>query len=346
MNDGLPMNLLGLTYAQVAEMFKQRYGKGSYHAAALYKAFFQTPASEWKGLPAFSASPRLRERVSEDLSTPLPRMVDRAAADGVVKLVFGLTDGLRIETVVIPMANHATVCISSQVGCAMGCRFCRTGRMGWRRNLTAAEIVSQVFAVKVQMGYAIRNVVFMGMGEPLDNFENVKQATDVLSDQRGLDIALRHITISTVGLPEGIRRLAALNWPQLKLAVSLNASNDDLRGRLMPVNRRYPLESLKEALRQYPLARGNALFMEYVLIKGVNDDPQCAAALAAFFRGLDVKLNLIAYNPNSGSPFEAPTEADLERFHQALVDQRIFVRRRSSKGAGILAACGQLGGGL
>jgi 23S rRNA (adenine2503-C2)-methyltransferase len=273
-------------------------------------------------------------------------MVDRAAADGVVKLVFGLTDGLRIETVVIPMANHATVCISSQVGCAMGCRFCRTGRMGWRRNLTAAEIVSQVFAVKVQMGYAIRNVVFMGMGEPLDNFENVKQATDVLSDQRGLDIALRHITISTVGLPEGIRRLAALNWPQLKLAVSLNASNDDLRGRLMPVNRRYPLESLKEALRQYPLARGNALFMEYVLIKGVNDDPQCAAALAAFFRGLNVKLNLIAYNPNSGSPFEAPTEADLERFHQALVDQRIFVRRRSSKGAGILAACGQLGGGL
>ena len=116
--------------------------------------------------------------------------------------------------------------------------------------------------------------------------------------------------------------------------------------RLMPVNQRYPLESLKEALRQYPLARGNALFMEYVLIKGVNDDPQCAAALAAFFRGLNVKLNLIAYNPNSGSPFEAPTEADLERFHQALVDQRIFVRRRSSKGAGILAACGQLGGGL
>ena len=340
------MNLLGLTYAQVVEMFRQRYGKGSYHAATLYKAFFQTPASDWKGLPAFSASAQLRERVSEDLSTPLPRVVDRAAAEGVVKLAFGLADGLRVETVVIPMANHATVCISSQVGCAMGCRFCRTGRMGWRRNLTAAEIVSQVFAVKVQMGYDIRNVVFMGMGEPLDNFDNVKQAVDVISDQRGLDIARRHITVSTVGLPEGVRRLAALDWPQLKLAVSLNAPNDDLRSRLMPINRRYPLASLKAALRRYPLARGNALFMEYVLIKGVNDDPRWAAALATFFQGLDVKLNLIAYNPSGGLPFEAPTQEDLERFHQALIDRRIFVRRRSSKGAGILAACGQLGGGL
>jgi 23S rRNA (adenine2503-C2)-methyltransferase len=339
------MNLLGLTYAQVAEMFRQRYGKGPYHAAVLYKAFFQTPAPDWKSLSAFAAAPRLRERVLEDLSTPVPRVVDRIAADGVVKLVFGLADGLRVETVVIPMANHATVCISSQVGCAMGCRFCRTGRMGWRRNLTAAEIVSQVFAVKAQLGLAIRNVVFMGMGEPLDNFDDVKQAIEVISDQRGLDIARRHITVSTVGLPEGIRRLAALDWPQLKLAVSLNASNDDLRSRLMPINRHYPMDSLKEALRQYPLARGNAIFMEYVLIKGMNDDPRFASALAAFFQGLDVKLNLIAYNPSSGSPFEAPTAEDLDRFHQALIDQRIFVRRRSSKGAGILAACGQLGAG-
>jgi 23S rRNA (adenine2503-C2)-methyltransferase len=245
--------------------------------------------------------------------------------------------------VVIPMANHSTVCISSQVGCAMGCRFCRTGRMGWRRNLTAAEIVAQVYTVKVKMGAAVRNVVFMGMGEPLDNLDNVMQAIAVLSDQRGLDIALRHITLSTVGLAPGIRRLAAQGWPQLKLAVSLNASNDEMRNRLMPVNRRHPMGSLKQALGQYPLARGNTIFMEYVLIRGVNDDPQSAAALAAFFQGLDVKLNLIAYNPSDGSPFEPPAEEDLDRFHQALIDQRIFVRRRSSKGSGILAACGQLG---
>jgi 23S rRNA (adenine2503-C2)-methyltransferase len=171
----------------------------------------------------------------------------------------------------------------------------------------------------------------------------VVQAIDVISDQRGLDIALRHITLSTVGLPDGIRRLAALGRPQLKLAVSLNASNDALRSRLMPVNRRFPMDSLKAALHHYPLARGNAIFMEYVLIKGVNDHPRFAAELAAFFQDLDVKLNLIACNPGGGSPFEASAEEDLERFHQALIDQRIFVRRRSSKGAGIRAACGQLG---
>jgi 23S rRNA (adenine2503-C2)-methyltransferase len=337
------MNLLGLTYAQLVELFRQRYGKGPFHGAALYKAFFQAPGMNLEKLEAFAASPRLLQQVSRDLDTPLPRVVDRIAADGVVKLAFELADGLRVETVVIPMANHATVCISSQVGCAMGCRFCRTGRMGWRRHLTAAEIVAQVYAVKVQMGAAVRNVVFMGMGEPLDNFDNVVRAIEVMSDQRGLDIALRHITLSTVGLPGGIRRLASLGWPQLKLAVSLNAPDDGLRNRLMPINRRHPMDSLKRALRQFPLARGNAIFMEYVLIKGVNDDPRSAAALAAFFQGLDVKLNLIAFNPSDGSPFEAPAEEDLERFHRALIHQRIFVRRRSSKGAGILAACGQLG---
>jgi 23S rRNA (adenine2503-C2)-methyltransferase len=338
------MDLLGLTYAQLADLFRQRYGKGSYHAAVLYKAFFREPAPNPEDLTAFAVSPRLRQLVFADLDVRLPRVVDRIAADGVEKLVFGLVDGLRVETVVIPMANHTTVCISSQAGCAMGCRFCRTGRMGWRRNLTAAEIVAQVYTVKVQMGAAVRNVVFMGMGEPLDNFDNVVQAIDVISDQRGLDIALRHITLSTVGLPQGIRQLGARGWPQLKLAVSLNAPDDSLRDRLMPVNRRHPMASLKKALSQYPLARGNAIFMEYVLIKGVNDDPRFAAMLAAFFKGLDVKLNLIACNPSDGSPYEAPAEEDLERFQQALIAQRIFVRRRSSKGAGILAACGQLGG--
>jgi 23S rRNA (adenine2503-C2)-methyltransferase len=339
------MNLLGLTYGQLVDLFQQRYGKGSFHAAALYKAFFQTPELNLENLTSFSSSPRLRQQVSKDLDTPLLCVVDRIAAEGVVKLVFGLADGLRIETVVISMANHATVCISCQAGCAMGCRFCRTGRMGWRRNLTPAEIVAQVYAVKVQMGVAVRNVVFMGMGEPLDNFDNVVQAVAVLSDQRGLDIARRHITLSTVGLPEGIRRLAALDWPQLKLAVSLNASNDDLRNRLMPINRRFPMDSLKAALHRYPLGKGNAIFMEYVLIRGVNDHPRFATELAAFFKDLDVKLNLIACNPSDGSPFEAPSEEELLRFHQALIDQRIFVRRRSSKGAGIRAACGQLSGG-
>lgn len=338
------MNLLGLTYAQLKDLFQRRYGKGHFHAAALYRAFFRTPDLDLDRLTAFGASPRLRQQVRRDLGVDWPRVVDQVAEDGVVKLLFGLADGLRIETVVIPMANHATVCISCQVGCRMGCRFCRTGRMGWRRDLTPEEIVAQVYVVKVHMGIMVRNVVLMGMGEPLDNFDNVVQAIDVISDQRGLDIAGRHITLSTVGLPRGIERLASLNRPQLKLAVSLNAPNDMLRSRLMPVNRQYPMDMLKKSLHRYPVARGNALLIEYVLIKGVNDQPRYAADLAAFFQGLPIRLNLIPLNPDDQSPFDVPAQMDIRRFHQALIDQKIFVRLRSSKGAGIQAACGQLGG--
>jgi len=338
------MNLLGLTYAQLADLFQKRYAKGHFHAAALYRAFYRTPDLDLERLDAFAAAPRLKQQIRKDLAISLPQVVDRIAEDGIVKLVFGLVDGLRVETVVIPMANHATVCISCQVGCRMGCRFCRTGQMGWRRNLATEEIVAQVHAVRVRMGLRVRNVVFMGMGEPLDNFDNVVQAIEVLADQRGLDIARRHITLSTVGLPQGIQRLAELNWPQLKLAVSLNAPDDHLRSQLMPINRRYSMDVLKKALHHYPLARGNALFIEYVLIKGVNDHPRQAAKLAAFFQGLPIKLNLIPFNPSPDCQFQAPAAADIQRFQQALIEQRIFVRLRSSKGAGIRAACGQLGG--
>ena len=260
------------------------------------------------------------------------------------KLVFELADGERVESVIIPMANHATVCISSQVGCRMGCRFCRTGRMGWRRNLTAAEIVAQVFMVKVRLQVPVRNVVFMGMGEPLDNFAAVLQAVQVLEDQRGLNIAKRHMTLSTVGLPEALEGLAAINWPQLNLAVSLNAPNDGIRSALMPINDRYPMAVLKKALAAYIAKGGRALFVEYVLIRGINDDPGLAAQLAAYLKGLPAKLNLIALNPGPQSEFQAPDTGAVERFRGALIEQGIFVRLRSSKGAGIHAACGQLGG--
>jgi 23S rRNA (adenine2503-C2)-methyltransferase len=183
----------------------------------------------------------------------------------------------------------------------------------------------------------------MGMGEPLDNFDPVVQAICVMVDQRGLNIAKSHITISTAGLPHKIKQLAELNWPQLKLALSLNAPNNKLRDGLMPINRQWPMEKLKKALVKVPLTRGNALFMEYVLIKNVNDHPRYARQLAAFLQGLTVKLNLIPYNPRRQSPFQAPTEEDVQRFHKAVIDQNIFVRLRSPKGAGIRAACGQLG---
>lgn len=340
------MNLLGLTCEQLIMQFQTRYGRGRYHAAGLYRAFYRRSELDLTCLPEFQAASGLTREVLRDLRLDRPVVVRQFSEEGVTKLVFGLHDGMEVETVVLPMANHTTVCISSQAGCRMGCRFCRTGRMGLRRNLSAAEIVAQVYTVKVAMGVDVRNVVFMGMGEPLDNFEAVTQAIKVLGDQRGLDIARRHITVSTVGLVEGIHRLAALNWPQLKLAVSLNAPDDATRTTLMPVNARYPMAALKQALRQFPLARGNALFMEYVLIKGINDQPGQANALADYLEGLPVKLNLIPCNPDPESPFAAPGAEAVDRFHAALIARNLFVRLRASKGARIRAACGQLGDAL
>jgi 23S rRNA (adenine2503-C2)-methyltransferase len=338
------MNLLSLTYAQLVEHFRQKYDRGEFHANALYRAFYGDADFNIFNLPEFSNSPKLGQRIQKNLNMARPHVVERISEDGVSKLFFQLKDGRNIETVVIPMANHATVCISCQVGCRMGCRFCQTGQLGWIRNLNVEEIVGQVYTVKVEMGINIRNVVFMGMGEPLDNFDPVVQAIRVMEDQRGLNIAKSHITISTAGLPHKIKKLTELNWPQLKLALSLNAPNNQLRDGLMPINRTWPMETLKKVLATVPLARGNALFVEYVLIKDVNDHPRYTRQLAEYLEGLTVKLNLIPYNPGQRSPFQAPTQEDIHKFHQALIDQNIFVRLRSPKGAGIRAACGQLGG--
>jgi 23S rRNA (adenine2503-C2)-methyltransferase len=340
------VNLLELTYPQLTEFFERRYDRGAFHAAALYRAFYTAPQPDLAQLPAFIASARLRDQVARDLDGSFPVLIHRIEDDGVTRLVFRLSDGLVVETVVIPMAHHHTVCVSSQVGCRMGCRFCETARLGLLRPLTVAEIVGQVYAVKVVMGLSVRNVVFMGMGEPLDNLDHVIQAVRVLEDQRGLNIAKRRITLSTAGLVDGIRRLAALNWPQLKLAVSLNAGDDAVRSALMPVNRRYPMAELKSALRDYPLARGNVLLIEYVLIKGVNDRSEDARRLAEYLQDLPVRVNLIACNPRRGTDLEAPAEADILRFLEWLTRYKLFVRRRRSKGAAVGAACGQLGRSL
>ncbi len=219
--------------------------------------------------------------------------------DGVTKIVFSLADGLRVESVWIPMPRRSTLCMSSQAGCRMGCAFCRTGSLGLLRNLAAEEIVGQVYAVRHGLGRAIDNIVFMGMGEPLDNFDNVVQAIRVLSDQRGLDIAHSHMTISTAGLTDGIRRLGELGWPGLNLAVSLNAADDELRSQLMPINAVHPLALLKQALQAYPLRKKGVFFIEYVLLKGVNDSRGQAARLARFLEGLPVRVNVIGYNPGS-----------------------------------------------
>lgn len=338
------MKILGYTHDQFVVAFHRRYGKGSHYSTPLYRRVMKTGSTDCAGLDAFKASSELARQAAGDLVLSSGRLVKRQSEGGVVKFVTRLADALEIESVVIPMYRRHTLCVSSQVGCRMGCRFCRTGQLGLVRNLTPAEIVGQVFSARHQLGVDLRNVVFMGMGEPLDNLDNVIQAIGVLTDQRGLDIARRHITLSTVGLTAGIDRLARMEGGPVNLAVSLNAPDDEIRSRLMPINRSIPLAALKNALLRYPLAGKAAFFIEYVLIRGINDRREHARALAQYLASLKVKLNLIPYNPAHGFDWQPPSPEAYERFHAWLVTEKVFVRRRGTKGDGIMAACGQLGG--
>lgn len=338
------MKILDQTHDQFADAFRRRYGKGTYYSTAVYRHVMKTGKTAFYGLEPFTRFPELAGQLESDLVLSPGRLVKQVSDGGVVKFVTRLADDLDIESVIIPMFKRYTLCVSSQVGCRMRCRFCQTGMMGLVRNLTAAEIVGQVFAARHRLGFDVRNVVFMGMGEPLDNLDNVVQAIRVLADQRGLDIARRYITVSTVGLTDGIGRLSRFDGPPVNLAVSLNAPNDDIRSRLMPINRSIPMAALKEALQRYPLAKKSALFMEYVLIQGINDRQEHAGALARYLSPMKVKLNLIPYNPAPGSDFNPPSAEAYERFHAWLVAENVFVRRRGEKGGRIMAACGQLGG--
>jgi 23S rRNA (adenine2503-C2)-methyltransferase len=237
-----------------------------------------------------------------------------------------------------------TLCLSSQVGCKMGCTFCETGRMGLIRHLTAAEIVAEVVTVRAKLGWSVRNLVFMGMGEALDNADNVIQALKVLTDQRGLHFSQERLTICTAGHAEGLAKLAALGWKRLNLSISLNAANDEARSRIMPVNRKTPLAELQQILAAYPQRRNFTLGVNYCLMPGMNDARQDATDIAAFCQPLGrVLINLIPYNPGNAPLTRAPEEDEIIRFIGWLREENLPVRRRVTKGRSIMAACGQLG---
>ncbi|MBK9118240.1 MAG: 23S rRNA (adenine(2503)-C(2))-methyltransferase RlmN [Phycisphaerales bacterium] len=263
------------------------------------------------------------------------------------KFVQQMADGLETESVVVPMMRTGglwrTLCVSSQVGCARGCEFCETAQLGLIRNLTAAEIVGQVSEARRQFGHRLRNVVFMGMGEPFDNIEHVLQAVRVLRDRSGLCFGTDRITISTVGRTAGIRRLAAQGWRRINLAVSLNAPNDEIRSQLMPVNKLEPMDVLRDALLAYPLRKCQFFMMEYVLIPGVNDRREHALEVADYLRPLKCMLNLIPYNPRRNSPWPAPTDESVVQFMAWVAGAGQGVKRRLTKGRDLMAACGQLG---
>jgi 23S rRNA (adenine2503-C2)-methyltransferase len=259
---------------------------------------------------------------------------------------------LETESVLIPMIGRTgvptyTLCVSSQVGCAMGCVFCETGQMGLMRSLSAGEIVGQWFAAAHQIGIRPKNVVFMGMGEPMDNLDAVLQAIAVLTDHRGPAVPMSKITISTVGRLDGIRRMAehiaTPGWHRLNIALSLNAPNDEIRSRIMPINRKTPMLELREALLAWPRCGQSAFCVEYVLIPGVNDARKHAEQVAEWARPLPACINVIPYNPRRNSPWPAPDEASVEAFLGWLTQAGAYAKRRRTKGRAMMGACGQLG---
>ncbi|ORJ59595.1 23S rRNA (adenine(2503)-C(2))-methyltransferase RlmN [Geothermobacter hydrogeniphilus] len=336
-----PVDLKNLTPEQLTE-FLQGLGKEAFRARQLLRWIYK------RGVCDLAAMTDLSKVLREDLagramiSNWEPETV-QVSRDGTRKYLFRLADGETVETVRIPMeGGRSTLCISSQVGCAMQCSFCLTGSFGLTRNLTIAEIVNQVCAARKDG--PVNNIVLMGMGEPLHNLDNVIGALKILYAPEGFDYSPRRVTLSTSGLVPQMEELGCR--VRVGLAVSLTAANDALRDRLMPINRRYPLDQLMTACRNYPLKPGERITFEYILLRGVNDAVADARELVRLLHGVKAKVNLIAFNEYAGSPFQTPDDRTIRRFQTFLLDHGLVAVRRASKGRDILAACGQLKGEL
>ncbi|HLT45744.1 MAG TPA: 23S rRNA (adenine(2503)-C(2))-methyltransferase RlmN [Rubricoccaceae bacterium] len=337
------------------EAFARSVGEPAFRGRQLFRWLYEKGATSFGEMTDLPRA--LRERLPALARIGAIEEVRRqTATDRTVKSLFRLPSGRHVEAVLIPdldaatgAAKRLTVCVSSQVGCAMGCHFCATGLMGFQENLTAGQIVDQVRAMdavaRERFGRGVTNVVYMGMGEPLQNYGPVLKSTALLTE--GLGLSPKRITVSTVGLARRIRQLAddqAAGAPAFGLAISLHAPTDPQRSAIMPVNRseKTDLTALKEAVRYYHQKTGRGVTYEYCVFEGLNDTDEDARHLAAVTRWAPSKVNLIVYNPVEGAPFRSPSEAELERFIRALVAQGVTVTVRRSRGQDIDAACGQL----
>jgi 23S rRNA (adenine2503-C2)-methyltransferase len=344
-------NIFDLSKEELSEIIKP-----SFRAKQIYQWLYQkyiTSFDEMKNLPKELIA-QLNEHYYLD---PLVIAKIEESRDGSKKYLFELKDGNTVESVLLPMKQEQTdedgkrihhtrftICISSQVGCKIGCAFCLTGKNGFKRNLSAGEITSQVLMIKRDNDIAENrrvNIVYMGMGEPLDNLPNVSKAVRIFNDLDGLSISPRRQTISTSGLSSQIEKLGLMDLGVL-LAISLHAVDDELRQTLMPINKAYNIESIINAVKAFPIDTRKRVMFEYLVMKGLNDDPKSAKKLVKLLHGIKAKVNLIYFNPHSGSEFARPLEKDMIAFQQYLVDHGVLCTIRQSKGLDISAACGQL----
>jgi 23S rRNA (adenine2503-C2)-methyltransferase len=327
------------------KLWVKEHGLEAYRAEQISQWVFRHQAQSFQSMTTLSKE--LRKFLdAHAVISQLALVKTEASVDGTEKFLFELDDGNRIESVLIPERDHVTACISSQVGCAMGCRFCLTARQGLSRNLKTSEIVNQVIQIRQLMGQPqkLTNIVLMGMGEPLANYRAVTRAIRNIISSDGLNFSRRRVTLSTCGLVPGIQRLGE-ELP-INLAVSLNAADDDTRNRLMPINKKYPLKQLIGALMAFPLQKGRRITIEYILIKDVNDRLHDASNLARLLSKLKAKVNLIPFNPFEGIGFEAPHEETIRAFQDELIRANYTAIIRQSKGRDISAACGQLSTGF
>ncbi len=315
-----------------------------------------------KDVQNFTAMQNIPKSMREELDkkyilNPLEVVRKEVSSDGSIKYLFQCEDGYTVETVLLPMKKAVkddsgnikkeakyTICVSSQVGCKIGCAFCLTAKGGFKRDLTAGEIVAQVLKIKQDNNIAHNrrvNIVYMGMGEPLDNIDNVTKAIKILNDVDGLAIGARRQTVSTSGLSHQIKKLGEMNLGVL-LAISLHAVDDKLRETLMPINKAYNIESVINAVKDFPVDQRKRVMFEYLVMKDLNDDIQSAKKLVKLLHGIKAKVNLIYFNPYPNSPYQRPDETDMQRFKTYLNEHGITCTIRQSKGLDISAACGQL----
>lgn len=341
----LDFDLEGLT------AFCERLGEKRFRAVQLFRWIHQKGARDFAQMTDLAKSLRDKLAATAEIRA-LPVASEQVSADGTVKWLFDVGDGNAVETVFIPEDDRGTLCVSSQAGCAVGCRFCSTGHQGFSRNLTTGEIVAQLWfaehALCRRLGLAageraVTNVVMMGMGEPLNNFDNVVAAMSVMLDDHAYGLSRRRVTLSTSGVVHKLRRLKEAL--PVALAVSLHAPDDELRSRLMPINSSYPIAELLAACKDYlEAAPRDFITFEYVLLDGVNDAPAHARALAKLLREVPCKLNLIPFNPFPGSGFARPRPEAVTRFRDILVEEGYVATIRKTRGDDIDAACGQLAG--
>ena len=335
------MNLAELERTELEETFAER-GLPSFHGRQVFRWIYARGVTDFDRMTDLSQD--LRATLASTLAITTPVLESKQTSeDGTTKFLLKLQDGRHIEAVFIPDTPAQTFCISTQVGCAMGCAFCLTGKMGLVRNLSAGEITGQVRVLAHETGLAGTpfNIVLMGMGEPLHNYDATMKALRILADDQGLAVHPRRVTLSTVGLVPAIERLATETLMP-NLAISLHATTDDQRTAIVPINRKYSLQQLIDACRAFPLAKRRRITFEYVLLNGVNDTPDDARRLVRLLSGLKAKVNLLPLNEAPGIDFTRPSDERVNAFARILADRDVRVSVRRSRGRDIRAACGQL----